>query len=109
VTAAAVVGNAPWGDVVDVEAPPPAKESPNPKKDIVSVPHQFLRVRRETQELDDISLKIISGDNVTTQQYPFFVQPDTHSIGYVCGGSLVAPDVVLTTSHCEREFLGDLM
>jgi Trypsin len=44
--------------------------------------------------------QIVGGDPVNSQQYPFFVQSDASVSGFVCGGSLVATDFVLTAAHC---------
>ena len=48
----------------------------------------------------NIEPRIIGGSNVVDPNlYPFFTRVDTSGFPY-CGGSLVAPDVVLTAGHC---------
>jgi secreted trypsin-like serine protease len=49
--------------------------------------------------------QIVGGDPVNSQQYPFFVQSDASVSGFVCGGSLVATDFVLTAAHCFGAYL----
>jgi secreted trypsin-like serine protease len=46
-----------------------------------------------------IEPRIVGGSNVDPNVYPFFTRIDTSGFPY-CGGSLVAPDVVLTAGHC---------
>jgi hypothetical protein len=49
-----------------------------------------------------IQPRIVGGSNVARGDYPFFVRID-HNHYPACGGSLVAPDVVLTAGHCMTE------
>ena len=42
--------------------------------------------------------RIIGGDNAQPGQYPYYVQ--LRDMG--CGGSLIAPRIVLTAAHCEE-------
>lgn len=46
--------------------------------------------------------RIVGGTDVVRGEYPFFVRID-HNFFPSCGGSLVAPDVVLTAGHCLPE------
>lgn len=49
--------------------------------------------------------RIIGGTPTDGQEYPFFVQADTAESGFYCGGSLIAPDVVLSAAHCAGMYL----
>jgi len=44
---------------------------------------------------DNDFLRIVGGKNATENKYPYFVQ-----MVYGCGGTLIAPDVVLFAAHC---------
>jgi len=45
--------------------------------------------------------RIIGGSNARQGRYPYFVSLIDFSNRHTCGGSLVAPDVVLTAAHCQ--------
>jgi len=44
--------------------------------------------------------RIINGDTVHPSTYPFYVQMTSP---YICGGSLITPNVILTAQHCVEE------
>jgi hypothetical protein len=45
--------------------------------------------------------RIIGGSNAREDRYPYFVSLVDHTGGHTCGGSLVAPDLVVTAGHCQ--------
>lgn len=45
--------------------------------------------------------RIIGGSNAREDRYPYFVSLVDNSGKHTCGGSLVAPDVVVTAAHCQ--------
>jgi V8-like Glu-specific endopeptidase len=63
-----------------------------------------------TKQFDHRSLisneteNIYGGEPTTGQEYPFFVHSSTES-GLECGGSLVAPDMVMTAAHCYCTYI----
>uniref|UniRef100_A0A7S1CS91 Peptidase S1 domain-containing protein n=1 Tax=Skeletonema marinoi TaxID=267567 RepID=A0A7S1CS91_9STRA len=46
--------------------------------------------------------RIINGTKAVDGRYNYFVALQHELIGHVCGGSLIAPDVVLAAAHCEH-------
>jgi len=46
--------------------------------------------------------RIINGTKAVDDRYNYFVSLQHELIGHLCGGSLIAPDVVLTAAHCEH-------
>jgi Trypsin len=59
---------------------------------------RYLRNNRIQQ--DDRSL-IVGGTDAQLGRFPWFVALVNHSNETVCGGTLIAPDVVLTAAHCS--------
>jgi len=55
-----------------------------------------------------VAPRIIGGEDVSVDEYPFFVFVESTAdyYGYVsiCGGSLVAPDMVLSAAHCKDAY-----
>ncbi len=49
--------------------------------------------------------RIIGGQSTTRDRYPYAASLiDAKSNRHVCGGSLIAPDVILTAGHCSGHF-----
>jgi len=57
------------------------------------------------QEMDDLTHlvkpRVVGGTSVARGAYPYFVRVDKNGLVASCGGSLVAPDVVLSAAHCQ--------
>jgi len=64
------------------------------------------------QELDDLTHlvkpRVVGGSSVARGAYPYFVRIDDSGAVATCGGSLVAPDVVLCAAHCLPDKVEDL-
>ena len=50
----------------------------------------------------DVTPRIIGGQNAIRGRYPYIVTLVDSTGTLYCGGTLIAPDVVLTASHCLR-------
>ncbi len=61
----------------------------------------FAETIRGGQNPDrDLSPRIIGGDDTPVGRYPYVVSLQD-DLSHFCGGSLIAPDVVLTAAHCS--------
>jgi secreted trypsin-like serine protease len=63
-------------------------------------PHE--QHRKEDLIGRDIQPRVVGGSDAARGFYPYFVRIDVNHYPR-CGGSLVAPDVVLTAAHCKDE------
>jgi secreted trypsin-like serine protease len=67
-----------------------------------TTPEDSQRQRHIRRKLENPQpqLRIIGGDNANEDRYPYYVALMRRGGSFVCGGTLVAPDVVLTAAHC---------
>jgi V8-like Glu-specific endopeptidase len=69
--------------------------------------HDDQNTNQRQKEQSPPQPRIINGEDVTDpDRYPWFVHvrgstPDNLPVLRACGGSLIAPDLVLTAAHCE--------
>ena len=62
-----------------------------------SEPNDFSNARQPTK-------RIVGGNDAPQFRYPYFVAlREAYNGEHKCGGSLVAPDVVMTAAHCESD------
>lgn len=58
-------------------------------------------------------LKIIGGENASSEEFPWFgqtritVNSTGQSLSYVCGGSLIHGDIVVSAAHCAVNYIRD--
>lgn len=89
------------------QAAPDLNSWPKAGEDIMGVilakkedPHE--QHRKEDLIGREIQPRVVGGSDVARGAYPYFVRIDVNYYPH-CGGSLVAPDVVLTAGHCQEE------
>ena len=68
-----------------------AKQSPSSERDLHVVQSEYAQWNPD--------LKIIGGTPSATNRYPYLASL-TYSGSHLCGGSLVAKDMILTAAHC---------
>lgn len=55
-------------------------------------------IRKKTRSKDP---RIVGGNNADRNEYPYLVNVSGH-----CGGTLIAPKVILTAAHCDDNYTG---
>jgi secreted trypsin-like serine protease len=76
----------------------------NVDADSITVDEEFQQIlkihQNEYERKLRYSPRIIGGSPAPTNAYPWFVLLADDQFSFFCGGSLVAPDIVLTAAHC---------
>jgi secreted trypsin-like serine protease len=67
---------------------------------------RYLRRKLEDPEFQ---LRIIGGDNADEDRYPYYVALMRKGGSFICGGTLIASDVVLTAAHCFAKDLESVL
>jgi hypothetical protein len=49
----------------------------------------------------DISPRIYGGEDAKSDRFPYYVALVDNNMNLICGGSLIASDIVLTAAHCK--------
>ena len=60
-----------------------------------------LRTTNSQQQQQQRDL-VIGGHDAVRNRYPYYVALQTAENNTECGGTLIAPDVVLTAAHCAK-------
>jgi V8-like Glu-specific endopeptidase len=56
-------------------------------------------------EAEEISPRIAGGQNAVQGRYPYYVALRDKNDKFRCGGSLIAPNIVLTAAHCQYVYI----
>jgi len=66
---------------------------------------QSRTIRRlQTTPPPEFSTRIIGGQDADRYRYPYAQVSLQDDLGHSCGGSVVAPDVIMTAAHCAEAF-----
>lgn len=71
--------------------------------------HNHHHLRSSSSSDDSSRNLIVGGTNAAQGRFPSFVALVNHDQETICGGTLIAPDVVLTAAHCRSADLSFAM
>ena len=61
----------------------------------------FLRKGVGRIDDEETIARIVGGTNADTGEYPYYAHAADE---FLCGGTLIHPDIVITAAHCENTF-----